>query len=256
MPNDTIWERSPHTAVKHQIERGYLGGWFAKLAWTGRVLFIDGFVGPGRYIDGEEGSPIIALRMALERPIFQGGSRHASCDRMLVFVESDRERFAHLELELARFTLPEHVKVGAYNADFEDTLAGILSHVEQGRLALAFVMIGSFGWTGFPFALIERIGREERSEVFVSFMIESATDGSSTHSRKRTGIAFSAATSGVRYRDGEPLMSAASFWWRSISGGYASPGSCTSGSSSSVTRGTGRSITSFTARNRSTASFA
>lgn len=173
MPDETIWERSPHTAIKHQLLHGYLGGWLAKLAWTGRVLFIDGFAGPGRYRGGEEGSPLIALRLALEHRIFRD-PKYASCERILVFIENDPARFAHLQEELHPFELPAQVKIAAFNVDFEQGLTDILGQIDQGRhLAPAFIMVDPFGWTGFPFSLVERIAREPRSEVLVSFMIES-----------------------------------------------------------------------------------
>ncbi len=172
MANETIWERSPHTGVKHQIERGYLGAWFGKLAWTKRVIFVDGFAGPGRYLGGEEGSPLIALKMANEHPAFADGREHADCERVLVFIEKDPRRFAHLQTELAEIELPPHVKVFAINSDFSVGITNILDSA-GGRLAPAFVMIDPFGWTDFPFALVERLGRENRSEVMVSFMIES-----------------------------------------------------------------------------------
>jgi hypothetical protein len=38
---------------------------------NGRILFVDGFAGPGRYLDGEDGSPLIALKTLLDHPHFQ-----------------------------------------------------------------------------------------------------------------------------------------------------------------------------------------
>ena len=89
-----------------------------------------------------------------------------------MFIENDAERFRHLQQELAQIALPSKVKVATYDVDFEQALTEILDTTE-GHLAPAFVMIDPFGWTGFPFSLIERIGQEQRSEVLVSFMVES-----------------------------------------------------------------------------------
>jgi hypothetical protein len=36
--------------------------------WNGRIIFLDGFAGPGRYAGGEEGSPLIALRALFLHP--------------------------------------------------------------------------------------------------------------------------------------------------------------------------------------------
>lgn len=174
MPDRTTWERSPHTGVKHQILRSYLGAWYGKLAWTRRLVFIDGFAGPGGYDGGEEGSPLIALRMAIDHKAFQPGSKTENCDRVLAFIEADPARYTQLLLELEKIALPEHVKVLTYNVEFEEGFTAILDGAQR-RLAPAFVMIDPFGWTGFPFSLVERLGQEDRSEVMVSFMIESVT---------------------------------------------------------------------------------
>ncbi len=67
----TRWKLEPHTAAKHEILRQYLNAWFPILgSQHERVVFLDGFAGPGIYEDGEPGSPIIALRTLLEHAFF------------------------------------------------------------------------------------------------------------------------------------------------------------------------------------------
>jgi three-Cys-motif partner protein len=62
-PTETLWEIEPHTKAKHEILRRYLGAWFPILgSKIPKIVYIDGFCGPGRYKGGEEGSPIIAIR--------------------------------------------------------------------------------------------------------------------------------------------------------------------------------------------------
>ena len=57
-PKDTLWELDPHTLGKHLVLRAYLDAWLPVMgSWQGRLLFIDGFAGPGEYEGGEEGSP-------------------------------------------------------------------------------------------------------------------------------------------------------------------------------------------------------
>ena len=63
VPKTTVWPLEPHTKAKHEILRRYLGAWFPILTsggWNRRVIFLDGFAGPGRYSACEPGSPIIA----------------------------------------------------------------------------------------------------------------------------------------------------------------------------------------------------
>ncbi len=64
------WSIPPHTRAKHEILRYYLGAWFPILATIQhRLLYIDGFAGPGEYEGGEDGSPIIALKVAKDHKL-------------------------------------------------------------------------------------------------------------------------------------------------------------------------------------------
>ena len=66
-PKDTVWERDPHTEGKHLVLRHYLNAWLPILgSWNGRIVFLDGFAGPGEYKGGEDGSPIVALKAFAE----------------------------------------------------------------------------------------------------------------------------------------------------------------------------------------------
>ncbi|MXX78600.1 MAG: three-Cys-motif partner protein TcmP [Gemmatimonadales bacterium] len=66
-PRETVWELKPHSLGKHLVLKQYLKAWLPILGQTqGRIIFLDGFAGPGEYKGGEEGSPIIALRAFVE----------------------------------------------------------------------------------------------------------------------------------------------------------------------------------------------
>lgn len=57
-----IWKMQPHTEMKHIILKKYLDAWLPIMANTNKkILYIDGFAGPGEYKNGEIGSPIIAI---------------------------------------------------------------------------------------------------------------------------------------------------------------------------------------------------
>jgi three-Cys-motif partner protein len=92
--DETIWDLDEHTKAKHEILSNYLGGWFPILArWSGRIVYIDGFAGPGVYSKGEEGSPIIALRTASEHLL----RPHTWSEMIFIFIEKDTERDNFLE---------------------------------------------------------------------------------------------------------------------------------------------------------------
>src|ERR1700693_6137138 len=65
VPRTTLWEIQPHTRAKHRILKSYLDAWLPIMArYNGRILFIDGFAGPGRYSGGERGSPSFRSKRA------------------------------------------------------------------------------------------------------------------------------------------------------------------------------------------------
>ncbi|MCH7724211.1 MAG: three-Cys-motif partner protein TcmP [Bacteroidetes bacterium] len=66
VPKETIWDLESHTEAKNKILEGYLKAWFPIISRYNNVInYIDGFAGPGIYSKGEEGSPVIAINIAL-----------------------------------------------------------------------------------------------------------------------------------------------------------------------------------------------
>jgi three-Cys-motif partner protein len=62
----TIWPLDPHGRVKHLILKRHLDAWLPIMTRSfPRLVYVDGFAGPGIYEGGEPGSPIIALRAAI-----------------------------------------------------------------------------------------------------------------------------------------------------------------------------------------------
>ena len=167
------WPLKPHTYGKHLILRNYLGGWLPILSrYNPRIVFIDGFAGPGEYAGREPGSPLIALKCIREfkqNPRF----RHsAGVEIVCVFIEKDEESANHLEDLLEREELPGDpewfVSQGAFDEEMTRTLDSF--DAEGTQLAPAFVMVDPFGVRGFSMQLIERILRNEKSECMISFM--------------------------------------------------------------------------------------
>ena len=171
-PAKTVWRREPHTEGKHLVLRNYLGAWFPILgSRSGRIVFIDGFAGPGEYSNGEPGSPIIALETFLEHR-----ARGSIKEAVFSFVEADPKRARHLEDLIQRRwpKLPENCKVDVSAGTFDGTMTAALDELDAAkkRLAPAFVMIDPFGVKETPMSVVRRILSNPRSEVYVSFMVE------------------------------------------------------------------------------------
>jgi len=169
MKNGTLWPLEPHTKAKHDILRGYLGAWFPILAKVhGRILYVDGFAGPGEYEGGEPGSPIIALNVAKNHNLL---SRFGNRELAFYFIEKDEERLKNLNKKVNELDLPSNFKVRAECGTFEDSFGSLIREIaEQGKkLAPSFIFIDPFGPTGFPMILIKRISQQKRSEVLINF---------------------------------------------------------------------------------------
>lgn len=66
-PHETVWEMELHTQAEHDILRGYLVAWLPIMAkYNSRLVYVDGFAGPGVYTDGSPGSPIIVYEQLRE----------------------------------------------------------------------------------------------------------------------------------------------------------------------------------------------
>ena len=171
--NDVVWEIGEHTVGKHRVMKAYLDGWFPVISrYAGRVLFIDGFAGPGLYSGGEEGSPLIALK-ALRDHTFRP---HMRAEFVFLFIEKDEERAEVLRREIESIVaeLGSTVKCDVVTGVFDEKMTEVLSPLadQKKRLAPAFVMVDPFGVGQTPMAIIARILENPKSEVFISYMWE------------------------------------------------------------------------------------
>jgi len=168
-PKETFWDLDPHTKAKHEILRRYLAAWFPILGtYHSRIVYIDGFAGPGRYKNGEPGSPMIALDVAVNHRKSTAG------EIVFWFIEERDDRLAHLKQELAAVRVPAHFKVTAESGRFHEKFGGVLGLIEEDKNALAptFAFIDPFGFSGIPFSLIERLLGHKRCEAFITFMVD------------------------------------------------------------------------------------
>ena len=98
-PDDGItWPIKHHTAAKHEILTYYLKAWFPILARVPkRLLYVDGFAGPGEYDGGEIGSPILVLRLVAEHALLSKLTQ-PGMDLVFMFIEEREDRAKNLQL--------------------------------------------------------------------------------------------------------------------------------------------------------------
>jgi len=165
----TTWNIEPHTEAKHEILRKYLDAWLPIMTrWNGRVLYIDGFAGPGEYVGGKCGSPIIAIRAVLEH------KANIRSEIIMKFIEADKKRCEYLRQKINLLKIPPNIKTECICKKFDETLTEIFKYIDEQktRMAPAFIFIDPFGFTGIPFSLIKRIMQNERCEILINFMYE------------------------------------------------------------------------------------
>lgn len=170
---DTLWPLGEHTPGKHLVLAGYLKAWYPILGMThDRIVFIDGFAGPGEYAAGEPGSPVIALRTLKAH----AAKARFSAEIKFLFVEHRDDRVRHLErlIESEKAGLPANCSAAVVQGKFDATMRALLDDLDAqaARLAPCFLMVDPFGVSGTPMEIIQRVMRHPKSEVYVSFMYE------------------------------------------------------------------------------------
>jgi three-Cys-motif partner protein len=170
LPKETLWAIEPHTEAKHKILRKYLDAWFPIMAkFNRRIVYLDGFSGPGRYTGGQPGSPIVALQCA------QTHRAPLASELVFLFIEERQDRADHLTSEIVQLLCPDRFKIDVKCGEFATKLTEIIDGLDRdgNRLAPTFAMIDPFGFSGIPYTLIQRLLSKDRCEVFISFMVDS-----------------------------------------------------------------------------------
>ncbi len=162
--NTNIWPIQPHTSCKHELLRKYLNAWFPILSLYPSLFYVDGFCGPGRYSDGEVGSPVIALKAAL------------ACSKSIqnanfLFIDKEKMAIENLKNEIGKLNLPEKFKVEFEIGSFPDVFTTKLEKLNE-RIPV-FAFIDPFGYKDLPFSLVSKLLNRESCEVFINFMVES-----------------------------------------------------------------------------------
>ena len=166
-PKTPLWEADEHTLAKHAILREYLEAWLPIMSSCNpRLLLIDGFAGPGRYLGGEEGSPLIMLRTLLEHRTLP---RMAGTTFSFLFIEQDADRITHLRDEITALgPLPANVRVvPPVEADFSDVMADLFTRMKGFALVPTFAFIDPFGYKDANVDLTGRILSFPKCEVLI-----------------------------------------------------------------------------------------
>ncbi|MDL1891951.1 three-Cys-motif partner protein TcmP [Sphingobacteriales bacterium CHB3] len=173
MTSESIWEAAPHTIAKIVILEKYLTAWFQILGRTRKkqdLWYIDGFAGPGKYLNYPKGSPVAALAAA-RSSLLSSKQNWIAQDIRCSFIESDEGRFNSLSQEIKDFENEEKLKFNAINETFVNGLTQIQAEANSPfRLRFPiFVFIDPCGATGVPFKIVSNILAQPTAEILLNF---------------------------------------------------------------------------------------
>ncbi len=167
-----IWDAEPHTIAKIEILKGYLKAWLRILGSTRKgqtILYVDGFAGPGRYRNHDEGSPLAALRVA-QAAIGEMGQKFIVSRIHGAFIESDPARFNVLAETLAPFEGRSGLGITKLCCEFADGIEKLRKEVPapfRGEGPL-FVFADPFGGTGIPFRTFAECMKGDTAELLIN----------------------------------------------------------------------------------------
>lgn len=170
LPDDSIkkWEYTEHGKVKHEILSKYISGWINILGGYYDLNIFDCFAGRGRFSDGSEGSPIKFLNILCNFKKKRNRPNKATC----FFIEADKSNYSNLENEIAEFNKKHSSWLSIYpiHGEFTNKIDEILENY-KGNISPSFFFLDPFGFGGIPLHMIKKIMQNDRTEVFINFMI-------------------------------------------------------------------------------------
>ena len=169
-----IWAAEPHTIAKIAMLRDYLFQWFSILGtsphFRGKDLwYIDGFAGPGEYVNYPVGSPVAALTAAVEA-IDNAGARWSAADVRCFFIEETIPIHEHLMGRLAQCGSHTRVRFATHRGSFVNGMAYLRAQDRNPFVANSpvFAFIDPFGPTDVPFSEVRDLLSRPSCEVLVN----------------------------------------------------------------------------------------
>lgn len=169
-PRDTLWNSEPRTLLKHQAYRQYLHCWMGKICQSfPSAAIVDAFAGPGVYLDGPDGSPVVIAKTFLE---------HSRLPRFgvlrLICLELRPDRRDSLAECLASVPRVSRLNVHVPPPDtLRDRFADVSIDAHgHDRGAPVLWILDPFDISSVPFSLVRACLAESRDEVLVTWFAD------------------------------------------------------------------------------------
>jgi three-Cys-motif partner protein len=160
------WIYSQHAAVKHSIQRRYLGAWLAILGSMKPLILFDGFAGRGHYEGGEPGSPLIFWERAVNA-VSSGRAQQVEIE----CIEANQANFDELSEAIVELDHPQ-VSISARHGEFA-TEASARAAALRGLswVPPVFWTADPYGFRGVPLEVVRELMALPRSELMITFMV-------------------------------------------------------------------------------------
>jgi three-Cys-motif partner protein len=173
---EVLWKRDEHTKAKHELLLAFFNKWvsihsshFASQSGGGSVRIYDGFAGPGVYLDGAPGSPLILMRALCTNTNLN--NRWSSVRYDLHFVEKQPARAAVLRTKLEEFeaAMRERGPGWSDRVQWTVTCGRYEEHVPQSvnEPSALFLFLDPFGYSHAPMELTQDLVQQPKSDTLI-----------------------------------------------------------------------------------------
>lgn len=152
--------------AKLQILEKYFPSWARILGSRHPTLvYVDCFAGAGKYLGGEEGSPLVVLSKAQE---MVRRSKHP-LNIVTIFVEKDATAVQELQANISKTLpdLPKEVRYYVFNEDAHDFVEKLLEVIPNG--VPAFFFVDPYGHP-LTIPVMNKILERQRTEILLTLM--------------------------------------------------------------------------------------
>jgi len=169
-PEDTLWRSQPRTLLKHQVYRQYLYCWMGKICQRfSQAAIVDAFAGPGAYLDGPDGSPVVIAKTFLDHSL-----REKFQQLKLICLEQRADRRDHLDSRLNALSRQPGLQVlvpPARSVRESFRWLHATAHAGDPRTPVLWVL-DPFDISSLPFGLVRECLRSPRDEVLITWFAD------------------------------------------------------------------------------------
>lgn len=173
MKLDKTYEGREHSAVKHELLKGYLEKLLYIVGVSGvkEITYVDCFSGPWADESDDLHGTSIAISVDIIKRVYEGlaaNNRTYDIKFRAVYVEEDRNRFRQLEEFLAD-NCPSFIEHHEFNGDYTALQDDILGVCGSG---FTFFFVDPKGWTDVGLPRLSKLLQQRNSEFLITFMYD------------------------------------------------------------------------------------